>query len=100
LSKLAVSPWARPAIIDSAEVEGLERREGSSVASSDAQSDQWREEKMALQVHGGGDLGKTVLWIVAIVAFVAIALTKVPELISPNSANVTGGTGATSRMIN
>jgi hypothetical protein len=56
---------------------------------------------MTLQVHGSsGDVGKTILWIVGIVAFVIIALTKVPELISPNKANVTGETGATTRMIN
>lgn len=55
---------------------------------------------MALQVHSSGDLGKTILWIVAVVAFVAIALSKGPEWLSPDSAKITGGTGATSRMIN
>jgi hypothetical protein len=55
---------------------------------------------MALNVHSSGDLGKTVLWIAAAVAFVAIALTKVPEWISPDSAKVTVDTGSTTRMIN
>lgn len=55
---------------------------------------------MALNVHGGNDIGKAVLWIVGVVAFVAIALTKVPEWISPDSAKITGNTGATTRMIN
>jgi hypothetical protein len=54
---------------------------------------------MALNIHSSGDLGKTILWIVGVVAFVAIALTKVPEWISPDSAKITGNTGATSRMI-
>ncbi|PWB79265.1 MAG: hypothetical protein C3F11_21280 [Methylocystaceae bacterium] len=58
------------------------------------------EEKMALNVHGSTDVGKVVLWIVGVVAFVAIALTKVPEWISPNSSSVTGNTGSTARMIN
>lgn len=55
---------------------------------------------MTLNVHGSTDIGKTVMWIVAVVAFVVIALTKVPEWVSPNSANVTGNTGSTARMIN
>jgi hypothetical protein len=59
-----------------------------------------REEKMTLQVHTSGDLGKTILWIAVAVAFVAIALTKGPEWLSPDSANITGGAGATTRMIN
>jgi hypothetical protein len=101
LSKLAVSSRARAVIIDSAEVRRpgaknrIERRVvGRSIPRT-------REEHMALQVHGSsGDVGKTILWIVGIVAFVVIALTKVPELISPNKANITGETGATTRMIN
>lgn len=55
---------------------------------------------MTINVHGGGDIGKTVLWIVAVTAFVVIALTKVPEWISPDSAKITGNTGSTTRMIN
>lgn len=54
---------------------------------------------MALQVHSSGDLGKTILWIAVAVAFVAVALSKGPEWLSPSSANITGGVGATSRMI-
>ncbi len=33
---------------------------------------------MALQVHTGGDLGNTIFWISAAVAFVAIMLSKGP----------------------
>ncbi|OAI27444.1 hypothetical protein A1351_13245 [Methylosinus sp. R-45379] len=58
------------------------------------------EGTMALNVHGGTNYGKIVIWAVGLVAFVAVALTKVPEWISPKSASVTGDTGATTRMIN
>jgi hypothetical protein len=54
---------------------------------------------MAVNVHGS-EIGKTLLWIVAFVAFVVIALTKVPEWVSPDSASTTVGTGSTARMIN
>ncbi|HEY8063784.1 MAG TPA: hypothetical protein VIF40_03545 [Methylosinus sp.] len=54
---------------------------------------------MTLNVHAGANYGKIILWTAGLVAFVAIALTKVPEWISPKSASVTGDTGATSRMI-
>jgi hypothetical protein len=100
LSKLAVSPRARAVIIVSAEVRrpGANRIEHRVVGRSIPQT---REEHMTLQVHGSsGDVGKTILWIVGIVAFVVIMLAKVPELISPNKANITGETGATTRMIN
>lgn len=52
-----------------------------------------------MNVHGS-EFGKTVLWIIGVVLFVVVALTKVPEWISPESASVTGNTGSTSRMIN
>lgn len=55
---------------------------------------------MALNVHGGTNYGKIVIWAVGLVAFVAVALTKVPEWISPKSASVTGDAGTTTRMIN
>ncbi|MGE5389166.1 MAG: hypothetical protein ACM3NE_09770 [Hyphomicrobiales bacterium] len=54
---------------------------------------------MALNVHGSSELGKILLYIGGFVAFVIVALTWVPELISPDSANVTGNTGSTARMI-
>jgi hypothetical protein len=57
------------------------------------------EGTMTLNVHAGANYGKIILWTAGLVAFVAIALTKVPEWISPKSASVTGDTGATSRMI-
>ncbi|ATQ69416.1 MULTISPECIES: hypothetical protein [Methylosinus] len=58
---------------------GLERKTtGPSVVSSNARSDIEREERMALQVHTGGDLGNTIFWISAAVAFVAIMLSKGP----------------------
>jgi hypothetical protein len=54
---------------------------------------------MAVNVHGGAELGKILLYIGGFVAFVIVALTWVPELISPDSANITGNTGSTARMI-
>ena len=54
---------------------------------------------MSVNVHSAGDLGKILLYIVGLVAFVVVALTWVPELISPDSANITGNTGSTARMI-
>lgn len=54
---------------------------------------------MAYNVHGGAEVGKILLWVAAFAAFVVVALTWVPEWISPDSANITGNTGATSRMI-
>ena len=56
---------------------------------------------MALNVHaGGGTLVKILLYVAGFTAFVIVALTWVPELISPDSANITGQTGSTARMIN
>ena len=40
--------------------------------------------------HSSAEIGKTVLWMVAIVAFVIIMLTKVPDWISPAGTNGTG----------
>jgi hypothetical protein len=62
---------------------------------------------MAVNVHGGGSLGKALLYIAAGVAFVVVALTWVPDWISPEGTNGTGnrngmqgdGVGSTSRMI-
>ncbi|MEK4034273.1 hypothetical protein WOC76_12565 [Methylocystis sp. IM3] len=54
---------------------------------------------MSVNVHGGAEVGKILLYIGGFVVFVVIALTWVPELISPDSANITGNTGSTARMI-
>jgi hypothetical protein len=62
---------------------------------------------MAVNVHGGGSLGKALLYIAAGVAFVVVALTWVPDWISPEGTNGTGnrngmqgdGVGSTARMI-
>lgn len=54
---------------------------------------------MAVNVHGGAEVGKILLYIAAFVGFVIVALTWVPAWISPDSANMTVGTGSTARMI-
>ncbi|AZG75844.1 MULTISPECIES: hypothetical protein [Methylocystis] len=62
---------------------------------------------MAVNVHNTGDIGKMLLWIAAFVAFVVVALTWVPDWISPEGTNGTGnrngiqgdGVGSTARMI-
>ncbi|GDX38463.1 hypothetical protein LBMAG20_06780 [Methylocystaceae bacterium] len=61
---------------------------------------------MAVNVHSGG-MGKAIIWIVGITAFVVVALTWVPDMISPEGTNGTGnrngmqgdGVGSTARMI-
>jgi hypothetical protein len=63
---------------------------------------------MATSVHSTGEIGRTLLWVVGIVAFVIVALTWVPDWISPEGTNGTGnrngisgsGVGATARMVN
>jgi hypothetical protein len=55
---------------------------------------------MSYNVHGTAEIGKILMWVVGFAAFVVVALTKVPEWISPDSASITGGTGSTARMIN
>lgn len=59
---------------------------------------------MSIGSHSSAEIGKTVLWLVAITAFVIIALTKVPDWISPAGTNGTGnggdpGVGRTVKMI-
>jgi hypothetical protein len=62
---------------------------------------------MAVNVHSGTEVGKTLMWVAAIVAFVIVALTWVPDWISPEGTNGTGnrngmqgeGVGSTARMI-
>lgn len=54
---------------------------------------------MAVNVHGGAEVAKILMYVAVFVAFVIVALTWVPEWISPDSANITGNTGSTARMI-
>ncbi|GLI93804.1 hypothetical protein [Methylocystis echinoides] len=63
---------------------------------------------MAVNVHSSGDIGKMLIWVAAFVGFIVVALTWVPDWISPEGTNGTGnnreqfgtqGTGATARMI-
>jgi hypothetical protein len=54
---------------------------------------------MAVNVHGGAEVGKILLYIGGFIVFVVVALTWVPDMISPESANITGATGSTARMI-
>lgn len=59
---------------------------------------------MAVNVHSSGDVGKMLIWVAAFVAFVVVALTWVPDWISPEGTNGTGngpdpGVGRTTRMI-
>jgi hypothetical protein len=63
---------------------------------------------MATNVHSGAELGKIFMYVAAIVAFVVVALTWVPDWISPEGTNGTGnnraalgtdGVGKTARMV-
>jgi len=54
---------------------------------------------MSVNVHGAAEVGKILVYIAAFAAFVVVALTWVPEWISPDSASITGNTGSTTRMI-
>lgn len=62
---------------------------------------------MGTNVHSSGDVGKMLMWLGGIVAFVIVALTWVPDWISPEGTNGTGnrggmsgpGVGVTTRMI-
>ena len=62
---------------------------------------------MGTSVHSGAEIGRTLLWVAGIVAFVVVALTWVPDWISPEGTNGTGnrngmegaGVGSTARMI-
>jgi hypothetical protein len=58
-------------------------------------------------VHSTAEIGRTLLYLVGIIAFVVVALTWVPDWISPEGTNGTGnrngmggeGVGATVKMI-
>ena len=62
---------------------------------------------MSVNVHSGGSVGKALIYVAAFVAFVVVALTWVPDWISPEGTNGTGnrngiqgdGVGSTARMI-
>jgi hypothetical protein len=63
---------------------------------------------MAVNVHNSSDVGKFLIYTALFVAFVVVALTFVPDWISPEGTNGTGngreafgtaGTGSTARMI-
>jgi hypothetical protein len=59
---------------------------------------------MAVNVHNSGDIGKMLVWVAAFVGFVIVALTWVPDWISPEGTNGTGngpdpGVGRTVRMV-
>ncbi len=62
---------------------------------------------MSVNVHNTGDIGKMLVWVAAFLGFVIVALTWVPDWISPEGTNGTGnrngmegnGVGSTSRMI-
>ncbi len=38
-------------------------------------------------VHSGAEIGRTLIWVAGIVAFVIVALTWVPDWISPEGTN-------------
>ncbi len=56
-------------------------------------------------VHSSAEIGKTLLYVAGIVAFVIVMLTWVPDWIAPEGTNGTGnrtdggGVGRTTRMI-
>ena len=56
-------------------------------------------------VHGGAEVGKILIYLAAAVIFVVVALTWVPDWISPEGTNGTGnqpgspGVGRTTRMV-
>jgi hypothetical protein len=62
---------------------------------------------MAVNVHSSAEVGKTLIWVVGIVAFVIVALTWVPDWIAPEGTTGTGnrggiegaGVGVTKKMI-
>jgi hypothetical protein len=57
-------------------------------------------------VHSTSEIAKILMWVAGIVVFVVVALTWVPDWISPEGTNGSGnqpdspGVGRTSRMIN
>jgi len=59
---------------------------------------------MGVNIHTSGEIGKTLMYVAAFVAFVVVALTWVPDWISPQGTNGTGngpdpGVGRTVKMI-
>ena len=54
---------------------------------------------MTLAVHHNSEMGKVVLAMVGIIAFIVVALTWVPELIAPQGGPGASDVGQTVRMI-
>lgn len=54
---------------------------------------------MALAVHSNAEIGKTLMVVAAIVAFVVVALTWVPEWIAPAGGPGAPEVGRTVKMI-
>ncbi|MCX7900230.1 MAG: hypothetical protein N2444_09150 [Methylocystis sp.] len=54
---------------------------------------------MALEVHGGGEIGKTLAFVIAFVAFVVVALTWVPDWVAPQGEQGGSDVGRTTRML-
>jgi hypothetical protein len=54
---------------------------------------------MAMNVHSASDVGRILIGHAALVGFVIVALAWAPHWVSPDTANITGDTGGTSRMI-
>jgi hypothetical protein len=53
---------------------------------------------MSVHVHHNDEIAKTLMVVVAVVAFVVIMLTKVPEWISPQGGPGAPDVGQTVRM--
>jgi hypothetical protein len=55
--------------------------------------------RMTLAVHHNSEMGKVVLAMVGIIAFIVVALTWVPELMAPQGGPGASDVGQTVRMI-
>lgn len=54
---------------------------------------------MAISVHSGEEVSKSVIWISAFAAFVVVALTWVPDWIAPQGEQGAPEVGRTVKMI-
>lgn len=54
---------------------------------------------MSLAVHSNMEIGKTIAWAAAFVAFVVVALTWVPDWIAPQGEQGAPEVGRTVKMI-
>jgi len=57
------------------------------------------ESDMAIAVHSGGELGKILMWVIAFMVFVVVALTWVPEWMAPQGEIGASDVGRTVKMI-